>query len=60
MEKMIIKKIEKPEWITYTERAKKTKEKILNRLCKNCDVSFNENGISIYESICKVCVNGKN
>lgn len=56
----IKRKIEKPEWLTYSERAKKAKEKILNRLCKNCGGSFKKNGVSIYEGICRSCLNYEN
>ncbi|MGV9141325.1 MAG: hypothetical protein ACOC1X_00140 [Promethearchaeota archaeon] len=52
-----MKKPKKPDYLTYGERARKAKEKIMKKRCKICKKQFSEGGISAYEGICQKCIN---
>lgn len=51
-----IMKVKLPEWRTWSKNAERSKERILNRTCKNCHCTFKENGLSAYEGVCQKCV----
>lgn len=46
----------KPDWITWHERARKAHKKVMDKLCFNCKLPFSLKGLSAFEGICRECV----
>lgn len=50
-----MKKKIKP-WEKWNLDARKTKDRVMRKLCSNCKRPFSESGVSAYPGLCKRCV----